>query len=103
MKNIQIKCKHKKRLFDVVEGSRLKVLIKCGNTKTCSYKSDCDRTSEIFLNLVKEEFEDIYSTTTCPNCGKRLFDVSSDSVGIVTIKCDMCGNVATIPVIAKDK
>lgn len=103
MKNVQIKCQYKKRLFDVVEGSRLKIHIKCGNNKICPYKANCERTSNIVLGDKAEAFSLPYKTTNCPNCGKRLFDVSKDSVGIVTIKCEMCGKVATIPVVVEEK
>lgn len=100
MRNVQIKCSRERRLFDTIEGSKLKTLIKCSNTKICPHKADCQRTTEIILGADTEAFDEFYKAITCPYCGKRLFDVSTDSVGIVTIKCEMCGKVATIPVIA---
>ena len=100
MRTVQIKCNRERRLFDTIEGSKMKILIKCSNTKVCPYKSDCLRTTEIVLGAEKEAFDEFYKAINCPYCGKRLFDVSTDSVGIVTIKCEMCGKVATIPVIA---
>ena len=36
----------------------------------------------------------------CPNCGKRLFDVSIDNTAhaVVTIPCKRCGHMASIEV-----
>ena len=88
MRTVQIKCNRERRLFDTIEGSKLKILIKCSNTKVCPYKSDCLRTTEIVLGAEKEAFDEFYKAINCPHCGKRLFDVTTDSVGIVTIKCE---------------
>ena len=32
----------------------------------------------------------------CPNCDKRLFDVTRDSNGIISIKCERCGTVMAV-------
>ncbi len=101
MRNLQIKCSSQRRLFDTIEGSKLKIRIKCSNTKVCPHKVDCKRTTEVILGAAKEAFDEFYKAINCPYCGKRLFDVTTDSVGIVTIKCEMCGKVAIIPVIAE--
>jgi len=61
MRNVQIKCNRERRLFDTIEGSRLKILIKCSNTKACPYKSDCLRTTEIILGAEKEAFDEFYN------------------------------------------
>ena len=64
MRSVQIKCYRERRLFDTIEGSRLKILIKCSNTKACPYKSDCLRTTEIILGADKEAFDEFYKPST---------------------------------------
>jgi hypothetical protein len=60
MRTVQIKCNRERRLFDTIEGSKLKILIKCSNTKVCPYKADCLRTTEIVLGSEKEAFDEFY-------------------------------------------
>ena len=100
MKTIQIKCAKGKRLFDIIEGSKLSILIKCGNTKICSYKSTCSRTTEFLVGASKLSFSLDYKPINCPHCNKRMFDVTTDSVGIVTMKCELCGKISSIPILA---
>lgn len=103
MKNLQVKCSKKRRLFDAIDGSRIRVKIKCNNSKACPHKANCKRISDIVLGADKDAFSKDYKAINCPHCGKRLFDTTTDSVGIVTIKCEMCSKVATIPIVAEQK
>ena len=100
MKTIQIKCNQVKRLFDIIEGSKLSILIKCGNSKICPYKSSCPRTTEFILGASKLSFSLDYTPINCPHCNRRLFDATKDSLGIVTIKRELCGKISSIPILA---
>ena len=100
MKTFQIKCDKGKRLFDIIEGSKLSILIKCGNTKVCPYKSTCSRTTEFIVDASTLSFSFDYKPIICPHCNRRLFDATKDSVGIVTIKCELCGKISSIPILA---
>lgn len=100
MRNIQIRCEKEKRLFDAVDGSNLRIQLKCSNAKVCAHKSDCMRTTEVYFGGTKAALTGNYFPVHCPRCGKRLFNVTSDSVGIVNIKCDLCGNIAIVPFFA---
>jgi len=86
MSTIQIRCEKEKRLFDVVDGSNLCIQLKCSNMKICAYKSDCRRTTDIFIGRAKDTQIGYYIPIHCPRCGKRLFNVRSDSSGTVSIK-----------------
>ena len=96
-----MKCSFGHRLFDVIEGSNLKIKIKCSNKKICPHKAYCSKETEIILGGKKDEFCGQYKHIPCPGCSKRLFDVTTDSLGIVQIKCDHCGKVADIPLVIK--
>jgi hypothetical protein len=98
MKVHQIKCSSGHRLFDVIEGSNLRVKIKCNNKKICPDKARCKREIEVvFGEQIKEKCEP-YKRYNCPACKKRLFDATKSSRGIVQIKCSYCKEVADISI-----
>ena len=100
MKTIQIKCDHQHRIFDAVEGSRMSIKYKCSNKKVCPNKKACKRLVEISFSDINDNISGPFREVKCPSCGKRLFDTTTDSVGIVTIKCESCGKISIIPIIA---
>lgn len=100
MKNIQIKCDHQHRLFDVVEGSSMKIRYKCSNQKVCPDKKTCRRLKEISFADGPDNLSGSYREVKCPGCGKRLLDATADSVGIITIKCESCGKISIVPIFA---
>ena len=100
MKNIQIRCDHQHRLFDAVEGSRMKIRYKCSNKKVCTNKKACQRLVEINFDDVKDNLSGPCREVKCPSCGKRLLDSTIDSVGIITIKCESCGKISVVPIFA---
>ena len=103
MKNIQIKCDHQHRLFDAVEGASMKIKYKCSNKRVCSNKKVCQRLVEINFINGKDKLSGPYREVKCPSCGKRLLDATTDSVGIVTIKCESCGKIAVVPIFVEEK
>ncbi|MHB8962253.1 MAG: hypothetical protein ACYC5K_03790 [Saccharofermentanales bacterium] len=96
MKNIQIRCDHQHRLFDAVEGSSMKIRYKCSNQKVCPNKKACRRLVEISFVDDSDNLSGLYREVKCPSCGKRLFDATTDSVGIITIKCESCGKISIV-------
>jgi hypothetical protein len=98
MKKHRVKCRHEHRIFDAVEGSRLRIRYKCSKKKKCPDIGECCRSTEIEYGVNITPLSGVFRPIDCLNCGKRVFDASSDSEGFVNLKCDHCGNVAVIPV-----
>lgn len=88
--------KNHQRLFDVREGSRLIIRIKCSNNR-CKCKTTCAKKEIIRVGNSQGVLWPVeYIPYKCPICGHRLFDASLDSCGRAVIKCNRCRNVVDI-------
>lgn len=96
MKVCQIKCEFGHRLFDAIDGSNLKIRIKCGNQKICPHKVKCKRETEVTVG--KAAGLGNYKHMSCPACNKRIFDIAMGSDGLVQIKCVHCLKVIDLPI-----
>lgn len=101
MKSIPYKCEYGHRLLDIAAGSRLKIRYKCSNQRNCPDKKRCSRLSDLVYTEGQDSLSDSYRAVKCPSCGKRVFDATEDSVGLVTIKCESCAKIVVIPIIAQ--
>lgn len=101
MKSIPFKCEYGHRLLDITAGSRLKIRYKCSNQRVCPDKKRCSRLSDLVCTDKPDSLSDNYRAVKCPDCGKRIFDATEDSVGLVTIKCESCAKIVVIPIIAQ--
>lgn len=100
MKTIRIECSKRRRLFDAAEGSKLRVIMKCGNAKVCPLKPDCDRRTDVVIGVKENTLKGVCRAVSCPSCDKRLFDVTADSSGFIAIKCDHCSKVSVLHIFA---
>ena len=89
--------KNHQRLFDVREGSRFIIRIKCSNSR-CKCKTTCEKKEIIRIGNLQNVWPVEYIPYRCPICGQRLFDASSDSCGKVVIKCIRCRNIVDISI-----
>lgn len=101
MNCFQIKCLNERRLFDVFEGSLLHIVMKCANAKSCPMKAECTRLTEVLFGLAAHKPADSLHPVRCPHCNKRLLDATTDSRGIIAIKCDTCGTFSRIPILSE--
>lgn len=98
MRKQSVFCKENhQRLFDVYEGSRLNIRIKCSNSR-CKCKTTCEKVEIVRIGKLQNVWPAEYIPHRCLICGKRLFDASSDSCGKVTIKCSQCRNEVNISI-----
>ena len=98
MRKYHITCSLGHRLFDVIEGSNIKIRVKCADRKTCPHKEVCIRDNVITFGEVVSAVGIQYMPFGCPACDKRLFDATANSQGIIQIKCDSCNKTVNISV-----
>jgi len=81
-----IKCIFGQRVFDIYDGSKVNIGMKCINRK-CNQRFNCNQKEIIFVGNIAYNETSEYIPYRCPVCGHRIFDATEDSYGNLEIKC----------------
>lgn len=98
MKNQDVKCEMGHKLFEVYDGPRLLIKMKCANEFKCKHKKICKKNTKIQVGSIVETKTTQYQPIMCPRCNKRIFDVGTNSRGKINIKCQHCGTCNDISI-----
>jgi len=99
MENKNVRCSFKHRLFDVREGSKLIIQMKCANKHKCKDKKQCLRKTQIVIGTTNEVISEAeMHPNHCPICNSLVFYSSERSKGAVKIKCQNCTSVVNLTI-----
>lgn len=98
MKKQDIRCEMGHKLFEVYDGSRLLIKMKCANEFRCKHKKNCDRITKIQVGSDFDNESTKFQLWVCPTCKKKIFVASTNSSGRINIKCQHCGTCNDISI-----